>query len=79
MSQSKQRRAARQTKHHRTHDWGDVSPYEAALFALAADELDELAPRPSQHVATDVGSRTPYPAKGRPATTRDRYVYDTGE
>ena len=50
MSQSKQRRAARQTKHNRTHDWEGVSRYEAALFAHAADVLDELAPRPSQHV-----------------------------
>ena len=55
MSQSKQRRAARQTKHNRTHDWEDVSRYEAALFAHAADVLDELAPRPSQHVFNEAG------------------------
>ena len=57
MSQSKQRRTARQNKHARTHDWGDVSDYEAALFTVASDYLDEMAPRPSQHVATDIGSR----------------------
>ena len=59
MSQSKQRRTARQNKHARTHDWGDVSDYEAVLFSHAADILDELAPRPSQHVPeeTDNGKR----------------------
>ena len=80
MSRPRGRRSARQDKHARTHDtWG----YEEQLFALAGDMLDEMAPAPSNQVpnqpTTDFGSRTPYPAKGRPATTRDRYVYDTGE
>lgn len=53
MTRPRGRRQARQHKHARTHDWGRVSDYEAALYTLAADELDKLAPRPSQHVTED--------------------------
>ena len=42
------------------HDhWGpDVSPYEARLFALAGDMLDEMAPRPAQQVPTSGHGRS---------------------
>lgn len=76
MSTRPEIRQARRDKHDQTHNnrW----TYEEQLFALAGDMLDKLAPRPSQQVPTS-GHRLPYPAKGRPATTHDRYVYDTGE
>lgn len=77
MSTSFDRRRARRNKHIRTHHW-DAHIEVAYLIARAEDESDELAPRPSQQVPTS-GHRVPYPAKGRPNTTRDRYVYDTGE
>lgn len=57
MSTSPKRRKARQDKRDRTHSWVGASNYEHAMFTLASDMLDEMAPRPSQHVATDIGSR----------------------
>jgi hypothetical protein len=59
MSRPKGRRAARTLKTKRTHDWDNLpSNYEVALFTLAGDMLDEMAPAPSQHMprTTDVGS-----------------------
>lgn len=64
MSKPIERRAERQNKRARTHQWDEHPEYVAMMVEFGAQYADENVPRPSQHVSHEIVSEFPTGGKG---------------